>query len=215
MKKKCRTGTSNYIEVTLYSKTLEMEHKVEEGRAPEYLKERYDNIFRTELKLKNGKLNANKRTGKLLDKKLETYYNYDVTSGIYTGTITKIFGTNEFYRIDVALKKIEENKTIRQSIKQKLSTLLKLINKEGYTQAKIIWCDTFSAGTFKNHIKKIEALGINCITFDRIINGKLISREVIPNFTLIKNSVPDFKPEDMARLIRKSIRKKFTNIKKG
>ena len=49
---------SNYMEVTMYNKTLEIEKRIAEGRLSEKERKRYDNIFRTEVKIRNGKLNS-------------------------------------------------------------------------------------------------------------------------------------------------------------
>lgn len=41
-------------------------------------------------------------------------------------------------------------------MKEKLCTLIMLINSDGYTDAKQTWINTFSISTFNNHIKKLE-----------------------------------------------------------
>ena len=77
-------------------------------------------------------------------------------------------------------------------MKKKLCVLIGLINSEGYTRAKQIWSDTFSSKTFGNHIKKIKELGINPVTFDNVINGKEVTYETIPNFSLLYNAEIEF-----------------------
>lgn len=51
---------NNYFEICLYNKELEIIKKINEGRADESEKDRFSNIFRTEAKFKNGKLNIDK-----------------------------------------------------------------------------------------------------------------------------------------------------------
>ena len=180
---------ANYMELCLYNKTKEIELKILEGKAFETEKERFENVFRTEVKIKNGKINSNISKEKMKDKSIETYYNKKNTTELYNSPVQKIFGLNDFYRIDVALKIIDRNKNIRKKTKIKLKLLLRKINKLGYTDAKKYWVEKYSEVTFRNHIKKIEALGINVLTFDRKINGLEVERETIKNFTKLENSV--------------------------
>ena len=180
---------ANYMELCLYNKTKEIEMKVLEGKAFETEKERFENVFRTEVKIKNGKINSNISKDKMKDKSIETYYNKENTTELYNTPVQKIFGVNDFYRIDVAIKIIDKDKSIRKKTKAKLKTLLRKINKLGYTDAKEYWVKKYSEVTFRNHIKKIEALGINVLTFDKKINGLAVERDTIRNFTKLENSV--------------------------
>ncbi len=180
---------ANYMELCLYNKTKEIEMKVLEGKAFETEKEKFENVFRTEVKIKNGKINSNINKEKMKDKSIETYYNSKNTTELYNSPVKKIFGENDFYRIDVALKIIDRNKSIRNKTKTKLKLLLRKINKLGYTTAKEYWVKKYSEVTFRNHIKKIETLGINVLTFDRKINGLAVERDTIKNFTNLENSV--------------------------
>lgn len=41
-------------------------------------------------------------------------------------------------------------------MKEKLCSLIRLINSAGYTRAKHIWIDTFSISTFNSRVKKLE-----------------------------------------------------------
>lgn len=179
---------SNYLEICLYNKDKETENKIKKGKANKAEKKKYKNIFRTEVKIKNLKLNANKNSGKILNKALETYYNDETTKYLYSNPIKKIFGENKFYRIDIALDIIERNEKMRKSTKNKLQELLKLINLCGFTSARKYWVEKYSEVTFRNHIKKIEALGINVLTFDKEIDGIEIKAEKMENFTNLKNS---------------------------
>ena len=67
--------SSNYIEITLYNKTKEIEQKIANGEISDSILKKFINIFRTELKVKNGKLNSNKQKQLFNNKDLAAYYN--------------------------------------------------------------------------------------------------------------------------------------------
>lgn len=184
--------SSNYIEITLYNKTKEIEQKIVSGEIPESVLKKFINIFRTELKVKNGKLNSNKQKQLFNNKDLAAYYNKDTTTKLYAKTIQRIFGINDFYRIDIAEKKIKKAIGIRDKTKNNLCRLIRLINEKGYTEAKKIWTGKYCEATFRNQVKKIESLGINILTFDQKVNGQKINILKIKNFTLLENGVPEF-----------------------
>lgn len=184
--------SSNYIEITLYNKTKEIEQKIANGEIAENLIKKFINIFRTELKVKNGKLNSNKQKQLFNNKSLGTYYNTETTTKLYNKTVQKIFGINDFYRIDIALEKIKNAMGIRDGTKRNLCRLIKLVNKRGYTIAKKIWTEKYCEATFRNQVKKIESLRINILTFDKKINGQIVNVKKIKNFTLLENGVPEF-----------------------
>lgn len=191
-------ATSNNLELCIYDKGKETRERALTGKANKDEELFYKDVIRTEVKVKNGKLNSNKsqdknnNKGKIRTKDLENYYNYEALGLYYTKTIIKIFGTEPFYRLDIALDKIQKNSQLKDSMKFKLCTLLKLINEEGYTRAKQVWIDTFSISTFNSHIKKIKTLGINILTFNTELNGEVIAYEKIPNFTQLDNSEMEF-----------------------
>lgn len=184
--------SSNYIEITLYNKTKEIEQKIASGEIPESVLKKFINIFRTELKVKNGKLNSNKQKQLFNNKDLAAYYNSDTTTRLYAKTIQRIFGINDFYRIDIAEKKLKKAIGIRDKTKSNLCRLIRLVNEKGYTEAKKIWTDKYCEATFRNQVKKIESLGINILTFDQKVNGQKINIQKIKNFTLLENGVPEF-----------------------
>ena len=191
---------SNYMEVTMYNKTLEIEKKIAEGKLSENDRKKYQNIFRTEVKIRNGKLNSIKQKtrtkGKVKDKKLEEYYNKETTEELYNSYIPRIFGTNDFYRIDKALEIVRADTTMRDTTKDKLCKLLKLINKKGYSKAKYEWCKEYNENTFRNHCKKIETLGVNVLTFDKVIDSEKVQAEKIKNFTKLENGVKDINSKE-------------------
>ena len=196
--KQHKEESSNYLEVTIYNKTKEIEQKIAEGKADKKDLIRYKNIIRTEIKVKNGKLNSNKSQDQLNNKEnirtkdLETYYNLESLHKYYSNNARKIFSTEQYYRIDVAIRKINDSENVRATMKEKLCSLIRAINFNGYTRAKEIWVDTFSISTFNSHIKKIIELGINPVTFDNVLNGKKVTYETIPNFSLLDNREIEF-----------------------
>lgn len=191
---------SNYMEVTMYNKTLEIEKKIADGKLSENDRKKYQNIFRTEVKIRNAKLKSisqkTRAEGNEKQKKLEEYYNQETTEKLYNSYVPRIFGTNDFYRIDKALEIIKADTTMRETTKQKLCQLLKLINKKGYTKAKDEWCKKYNENTFRNHCKKIETLGVNVLTFDTEINGEEVKAEKIKNFTALENGVKDINSKE-------------------
>lgn len=181
----------SYMQIVEYNKTLQIENDIANGRVPESYREKYINVFRTEVRIRNARLNYYKNR-KCISKTLEYYSkNYDLLVSIYNKATRALFGTNDFFRIDEALDIINSNKSMRISTKNKLCELLQLVNQKGITAAKGEWDKKFCPSTFINHKKKIESLGINIITFDRTINNKVVSVEMIKNFTLLKNRIPD------------------------
>lgn len=186
--------SSNYLEIIVYNKTKEIENRIANGKAGKNELIKYKDVIRTEVKVKNGKLNSNKSQDQLnlktdiRTKDLDKYYNYKATEEYYSKSVKKLFGTEPFYRLDIAIMKIENNRNIKSKMKEKLISLIKLINLEGYTAAKDIWVSTFSLSTFNLHIKRIRELGMNVVTFDNVIDGITIDYEYIPNFSLLENS---------------------------
>lgn len=184
-----KSQSSNYLQIKLYDKDLETQYRIRKGKASIDELETYHNVIRTELRLKNGKLKSDKyekfKTNQQIKKDLHTYYNAETISKLYNDNVKPIFGTNDFYRIDEALKIIRKS-SLKQNMKDKLCEFIKLINKHGYTEAEKIWLKTVSASTLRNHKKSIESLGINVLTFDKTIDNEPVNKKKINNFTLLK-----------------------------
>lgn len=196
---KCSSDTtSRNLEVCIYDKAKETKERLATGRANQDELIYYKGVIRTEVKVKNGKLNSNKSydigNNKTLTriKELDVYYNRNSFDYYYSRTVAKIFGTEPFYRIDIALDIINNSDELTKNIKLKLCNLLQLINSKGYTDAKKYWESTYSISTFKTHIKKIRGLGLNPLTFNLKINDVDIDYETIPNFTLLDNAEMEF-----------------------
>ena len=181
--------SGGYMQVTEYNKTLEIEQQIAEGKLPESYRDKYINVFRTEVRIKNKRLNYFKNTSGIL-KTLENYYDSETTSQLYEFPTKRIFGVNDFYRIDEALN-IINGSSMRQTTKDKLCRLILLVNEKGCTIAKKEWNKMFSEKTYANHKKKIESLGLNIISYDDVIDNKAVSVETIKNFTLLKNRIAD------------------------
>ena len=179
----------SYMQIVEYNKTLEIENQIAEGKLPESYRDKYINVFRTEVRIGNSRLNHYKNTNGIL-KTLENYYDGETTSQLYEFPTKRIFGVNDFYRIDEALN-IINGSSMRQTTKDKLCKLILLVNEKGCTIAKKEWNNMYSEKTYANHKKKIESLGLNIITYDEVIDNKVVSVETIKNFTLLKNRIPD------------------------
>lgn len=179
----------SYMQIVEYNKTLEIENQIAEGKLPESYRDKYINVFRTEVRIGNSRLNHYKKTSGIL-KTLENYYDGETTSQLYEFPTKRIFGVNDFYRIDEALN-IINGSSMRQTTKDKLCKLILLVNEKGCTIAKKEWNNMFSEKTYANHKKKIESLGLNIITYDEVIDNKVVSVETIKNFTLLKNRIAD------------------------
>lgn len=69
------------------------------------------------------------------------------------------FNTGNYYRLDVALEKIE-NSTFPKAMKHKLSLFIKRVNNKGMTETKKM----YSPSTVKGYIEKLGMLGLNPVT---------------------------------------------------
>lgn len=170
-----------YIEFIVYDKEHEViEKNYFKGTEEEFIK-KYKNVIRTEIRIKNRKLNYNKNTLHI-DKILVNYLNKKMANYYFDNYVSKIFFKETFYRIDVAVAKIKSDKTLSVKMKEKLSSLLILINSLGFTKAKTKYSSKYSLVTFRDHIKRIRKLGINPLTFSSKFNI-----EQLKNFSLRKD----------------------------
>lgn len=167
---------SSYGEVIVYYKSLEVNARRKKHSHTELNIELYDNVIRTELRLKNKRLNANKKNTLKIDKTLHNYSQKTIIDKSFQKYIEPIFYTEPFYRLDVALQLIQTDSRLTDKEVEKLSKLVTDINRKGFTMAKqeYNYCDD----TFENHIKILRSLGINPLCFD-----KNIGITFLPNFT--------------------------------
>ncbi len=185
---------NNHVSITCYFKEYE---RLKDGDIKG--SEKYKNILRTEVKVKNAHLNYQRRNNHR-DKTLANYFKTDVAQEYFQNYIEPIFYTEPFYRLDIALNIIsqygeddedeEKNKKkehLKNFQKARLSAFLTRINEVGITAVKA----EHDVETFKNYIKKIRELGINPLCFSPIINGKPISIEKMENFTLFENAIEE------------------------
>lgn len=173
----------------------------------------FKGIFRTEVRIKNRKLNYYKYNEKWnLPKELKKYLREDMKKYVFKQYAEKVWFAEPFYRIDIALNLIRNNPNIINSTKTKLCDVLKSIRRNGYTKTRNNYGylkrfnniqkaikSGFSTkyienlkneklcstdfATFDNYIKKIRELGINPLTFSRHYD-----LEEISNFAKYENN---------------------------
>ena len=142
----------------------------------------YVGIFRTEVRIKNAKLNYNKTASLGLEKCLSNYLCEDMKKFYWEKYAEKVWFTEDFYRLDKAIEIVKKS-NLKDNMKKKLCTLLRKINKYGYSQARSSYkCKD----TFKNHINAIRHLNINPLTFE-----KTFKLEKMENFAKYKSSTID------------------------
>ena len=177
-----------YIEIAFYDKGEETKFRVSVGKATNGELKKYTNIFRSEVRVKNGRLNSNVFQNKNLSKDLSTYYNETATAELYHKYIKSILGENDFYRIDIAITVIN-NSSYTASKKAKLVQFISEINRDGYSLAEKKFLAKRSKATWYSYIHAVENLGLNIITFDAVIDGKIMIQKKICNFGQLKNDV--------------------------
>lgn len=184
------SNSSGYTETVIYDKGKEMKKNVEDGKATKEEADNYKNTVRIELRIKNGRLNSEKKiTGEAKD--LLNFYSEQKTTEYFNKYVGQIFGVNKFYRLDKAIEIVKGNSEITDKHKKKLIRVLKLVNRVGYTTAEKLWTNRFCRMTFLKHKTDIEKQGINIITFRKKINGKIVEAESINNFSLLENGIKE------------------------
>lgn len=122
----------------------------------------YVGVFRTEVRIKNAKLNYNKTVSLGLEKDLSNYLCEDMKEMYWKKYAEKVWFTEDFYRLDKAIE-VVKNSNLKDNMKKKLCALLRKISKYDYSQARSSYkCDD----TFRNHIKIIRSLNVNPLTFE-------------------------------------------------
>lgn len=161
---------NGYTQVMTYDKERQLvKISYEEAIAKGLDKDGFKGVMRTEVRIKNRKLNYNKRTWGLT-KDLANYLQEDMAQYYFDKYVTKIWFSEPFYRIDIALKKIKFADILTLNMKQKLCNLITRIYYHGITNAEEHYKEIFTLETFKSHIKKIRCLGINPLTFNSKYN---------------------------------------------
>lgn len=190
---------NGYVEVIVYDKEMEQKLAI---RYDDYIScndagNDFKGIFRTEVRIKNKKLNYYKYNENWsLSKDLGNYLSEDMKHYFFQQYAEKLWFSEPFYRIDIALNLIRNNTDLKDNMKKKLCDVLKSIRRNGYTKARNNYgnmkrfddiqkanktglsskyieilrteklCGSDFA-TFNNYIKKIRELGINPLTFSR------------------------------------------------
>ncbi len=175
---------NNHVSITCYFKEYE---RLENGDIAGA--ERYKGILRTEVKVKDRHLNYKKD---VRDKTLANYFKEEVAQEYFTNYIEPVFYTEHFYRLDVALDKIQEYKpktkediVVKQLEKDRVCSFLTRINEVGITEAK----SEHDKKTLKKYFGIIKRLGINPLCYSQVIHGKEITIEKMDNFTLFINGI--------------------------
>ena len=174
-----------HVSITCYFKEYE---RLENGDIAGA--ERYKGILRTEVKIKDHHLNYKKD---VRDKTLANYFKEEVAQEYFTEYIEPVFYTTQFfYRLDVALDKIQEyeSKTKEDIVvtnldKKRACAFITEINQFGISSVKAKHDDK----TFKKYIGIVKGIGINPLCFSPVIDGKEITIEKMDNFTLFINGI--------------------------
>lgn len=156
----------------------------------------FEKIIRTEVRIKNRKLNyykCNHDWG--LAKELSNYLDPGMKAYFFKQYAEKVWFSEDFYRIDVALDMIEKDVNLSSKMKKKLCKVLQKINTCGYSEAQKYYgrlkrknqiqkassrgasknyikslkqkkLGYLDFGTFSSYINQIRKLGINPLTFD-------------------------------------------------
>lgn len=172
---------NGYIELISYDKEKELRDKMKKKELSEIFAENesiddYIGVIRTEVKVKNRKLNYNKKSWGLA-KELENYLDISMADYYFKNYAEKVWYAEPFYRIDIAIEKIRNSKEIKNNMKEKLCVLILKIHEDGLTKTQESYKKNYSDSTFKGHIDKIRSLGINPLTF-----SKMYDIEKIENF---------------------------------
>ena len=163
-------------EIIIYDKWAEMNARKKKRSHVDLDISIYENVIRTEIRLKSKRLYNNSQGKMGLRKNLSEYFNEKVIDECFKKYVEPIFYSEPFFRIDYAIIAITHNDSLTEIEKEKLCYLVTEINKKGYSEAKRTYkyCDD----TFDKHINLLRKIGINPLTFN-----KNFDIGIIPNFT--------------------------------
>lgn len=148
-----KTKRGNY-NLNCYDKYKEM---LEKGNSYEEC-EQYKGVFRLELQIKKGKIKRQlKNNG--VTRELDNYWSISSMEEYFFKFLRGFFYTGNYYRLDVALEKVESS-SYTEIMKHKLCLFLKRVNEKGITETKK-W---YSYSTAKNYIELLEKMGVNPVT---------------------------------------------------
>ena len=137
-------------------------------------------VVRLEVQIFSKTINSEyKKNG--ISKELCNYWNQD-SYDEYMKVYEKILYTQDYFRIDVALKLVIDNYSMRLSVKKRLCRLLTLINIYGETKGRKIFSKEYTQSTFYRDIGKLKKIGINPITFGNLNDTRFEKIECLRNF---------------------------------
>ena len=191
-----KSSSNRTVEIVCYNKDKEQLNRYKKKKIDLSTYKSSTNLIRFEVRIKNLKLNSlNYRDG--TTKEICNYKNKETADKLFSEYIEKIYFTEPFYRIDVALKKVKENK-IRQDVKDNLCNVLVSINEKGYSETRRIYSKSNSKtgkpnySKFNRYINKLIELKINPLTFSMTwLDEQITTYEQIPNFTLAENCIEE------------------------
>ena len=208
------TPENGYVETISYNKEKQLLSVRYEDYITDEELEEFKGVFRTEVRIKNRKFNYYKYSENWsLAKDLKNYLSEDMKKHFWVKYAEKIWFSEPFYRIDIAIKMIKSNSYLSSYTKNILCDVLRRINKRGYTRTSKHYAYTkriskieryIRSGaskieievlknkalcsedfsTFRGYIKQIRNLGINPLTFDKHFNI-----EKIENFAKYNSNV--------------------------
>lgn len=104
--------------------------------------------------------------------------------------LENVLYTKDFFRIDIALEKVNGQKNMRPSTKKRICKLLLLINKFGETKARKKFTKEYSSSTFYRDMATIKnKIGINPITFGDVEKINKNDIKFLKNFLLKEKEV--------------------------
>lgn len=195
-----QSTTNRAAEFVLYNKDMEQLRKYQLKKIDDIQLSSYKNMFRSEVRIFNAKLNVEKCKSDGKDKTITNYKCLSSATEYFNKYSKQAFFDKPFYRIDVA-KDMVNKSSLKQNMKYKLCHLLELINENGYTKAKEIYKPKMVLnGTeikviddgkpkddtnFKRHIGRLLDLGISPLTIKTTwLGDNETTYTEIPNFTL-------------------------------
>lgn len=167
---------NGYVEFMVYDK--EMERKIavvyEDYISSYDVNDDFKGIIRIEVRIKNRKLNYykyNENWG--LAKDLHNYLTEEMKQYFFKRYAERVWFTEPFYRIDIALDLIKNNTNLTDSMKTKLCRVLKSIRRNGYSKA----CNNFGYEKRSNDIQKAIRSGLSSKYIENLMNEKLCSTD--------------------------------------
>lgn len=202
-----KSKTNRTAEFVLYNKDMEQLIKFKLKKIDDIQRSSFKNMFRSEVRLFNAKLNTEKYKPQGKEKTISNYKCLSSANEYFDKYSKQAFFDKPFYRLDIA-KDMVNNNVSKQNMKYKLCHLLEVINENGFTKAKEIYCPQIILDgvetkvidkpqdedkpkdytNFNRHIDRLLEIGINPLTFKTTWLGyNETTYTEIPNFTLAEN----------------------------